>query len=342
MTTTICIASKFLSTLSLRRATGIFMAFCVDCLFLSTLSLRRATKRLRQKLAEAIISIHALLAESDTWARGSRVTYVEISIHALLAESDLDGTSPLTGRTKFLSTLSLRRATRALATYWTRTAYFYPRSPCGERRRLRTIQHPKINISIHALLAESDWCFYALFVLSFYFYPRSPCGERQGQKLHHPNHREISIHALLAESDNIPPDSVLIIDISIHALLAESDLTVAAHFGRRKLFLSTLSLRRATSFLTFEICVLKISIHALLAESDFSARSGFCRPRYFYPRSPCGERQPALYQLYDTYAISIHALLAESDIFPGRLGYLSLPFLSTLSLRRATLWGWAE
>ena len=36
---------------------------------------------------EARISIHALLAESDTWARGSRVTYV-ISIHALLAESD--------------------------------------------------------------------------------------------------------------------------------------------------------------------------------------------------------------------------------------------------------------
>ena len=35
----------------------------------------------------SIISIHALLAESDTWARGSRVTYV-ISIHALLAESD--------------------------------------------------------------------------------------------------------------------------------------------------------------------------------------------------------------------------------------------------------------
>ena len=38
---------------------------------------------------EQTISIHALLAESDdTWARGSRVTYV-ISIHALLAESDV-------------------------------------------------------------------------------------------------------------------------------------------------------------------------------------------------------------------------------------------------------------
>ena len=40
-------------------------------------------------LAEKVISIHALLAESDdTWQRGSRVTYV-ISIHALLAESDM-------------------------------------------------------------------------------------------------------------------------------------------------------------------------------------------------------------------------------------------------------------
>ena len=34
--------------------------------------------------------------------------------------------------------------------------------------------------------------------------------------------------------------------------------------------------------------------------------------------------------------ISIHALLAESDILPGRLGFLSFQFLSTLSLRRAT------
>ena len=36
-----------------------------------------------------LISIHALLAESDgdTWQRGSRITY--ISIHALLAESDV-------------------------------------------------------------------------------------------------------------------------------------------------------------------------------------------------------------------------------------------------------------
>ena len=58
--------SKFLSTLSLRRATTITDTFFGEPItFLSTLSLRRATKRFRQKLAEAIISIHALLAESD-------------------------------------------------------------------------------------------------------------------------------------------------------------------------------------------------------------------------------------------------------------------------------------
>ena len=56
------------------------------------------------------ISIHALLAESDgdwldTWDSG------DISIHALLAESDRFLQRRLTGCAKFLSTLSLRRAT---------------------------------------------------------------------------------------------------------------------------------------------------------------------------------------------------------------------------------------
>ncbi len=56
------------------------------------------------------ISIHALLAESDLWNAPEMPTQ-EISIHALLAESDSQ--QP--------------RGT-------TRTTYFYPRSPCGERR----------------------------------------------------------------------------------------------------------------------------------------------------------------------------------------------------------------
>ena len=34
--------------------------------------------------------------------------------------------------------------------------YFYPRSPCGERRVYLASQTFDIDISIHALLAESD------------------------------------------------------------------------------------------------------------------------------------------------------------------------------------------
>ena len=56
--------------------------------------------------------------------------------------------------------------------------------------------------------------------------------------------------------------------ISIHALLAESDGGFVVGSWPRVIFLSTLSLRRATD----ERCKLgrhnRISIHALLAESD--------------------------------------------------------------------------
>ena len=79
-----------------------------------------------------------------------------------------------------------------------------------------------------------------------YFYPRSPCGER----------RKITITV---------DDGTL---ISIHALLAESDPPVRDVIQWEGIFLSTLSLRRAT-------------VAPLLATGG---------PRYFYPRSPCGER----------------------------------------------------
>ena len=125
------------------------------------------------------------------------------------------------------------------------------------------------------------------------FYPRSPCGERQGTQLTVADVYKISIHALLAESDPAPvargPDA----HISIHALLAESDATEAATTANEALFLSTLSLRRAT----------KHFAGAKLHDPDFYPRSP-CgeRPHSagpwqagrmdFYPRSPCGERHP--------------------------------------------------
>ena len=56
----------FLSTLSLRRATERVQMYYNPHLFLSTLSLRRATTTLSKPSLLLGISIHALLAESDT------------------------------------------------------------------------------------------------------------------------------------------------------------------------------------------------------------------------------------------------------------------------------------
>ena len=56
--------------------------------------------------------------------------------------------------------------------------------------------------------------------------------------------------------------------ISIHALLAESDVLVWCFCGGVCVFLSTLSLRRATWNIANSERQKNISIHALLAESD--------------------------------------------------------------------------
>ena len=172
--------------------------------------------------------------------------------------------------------------------------------------------------------------------------------------------RNISIHALLAESDTSQPHCAGSFAISIHALLAESDPIISSATSCRWLFLSTLSLRRATCAPVAAIGHrLRISIHALLAESDLCARGRDRAPAAdFYPRSPCGER-PFFHQLCRRFCnISIHALLAESDTLSRQayslwcnfyprspcgerptamlLTFLSVKFLSTLSLRRAT------
>ena len=123
--------------------------------FLSTLSLRRATARGRDRAPAAAISIHALLAESDVNAR-SPIPRTCISIHALLAESDNYSTTFRNNNISFLSTLSLRRATYHRILLQHNANYFYPRSPCGERRKSNKAMSGLRHISIHALLAESD------------------------------------------------------------------------------------------------------------------------------------------------------------------------------------------
>ena len=111
---TISSSARFLSTLSLRRATRLFLQpYGLPPIFLSTLSLRRATSR----LALALITSKHFYPRSPCGERRNRLAPADvdgrISIHALLAESDpsTNGTAPIWHR--FLSTLSLRRATNS-------------------------------------------------------------------------------------------------------------------------------------------------------------------------------------------------------------------------------------
>ena len=147
-------------------------------------------------------------------------------------------------------------------------------------------------------------------------------------------------------------------DISIHALLAESDSKPRRLKSRRCVFLSTLSLRRATvHYDNYNLhCV--ISIHALLAESDgkpnklaglklvflstLSLRRATdtsslmqCQAKFLSTLSLRRATDwPPVREIIQW--ISIHALLAESDPARPTANNATTIFLSTLSLRRAT------
>ena len=195
-----------------------------DMKFLSTLSLRRATGGYGCAYLYLIISIHALLAESDGMTEFIGALF-DISIHALLAESDLPVFLSGFWAYLFLSTLSLRRATHCIWILCRQHPDFYPRSPCGERRGSSSKSTRCLRISIHALLAESDaWCM----------------------------------------SRKTPVQAAFLSPLSLRrAPLPETAAVVPS-----RQFLSTLSLRRATP----------------------RTKSTRSRRPYFYPRSPCGER----------------------------------------------------
>ncbi len=131
---------------------------------------------LRPPPARGEISIHALLAESDH-ARVGVAAGAVISIHALLAESDVLRQGLGSWSSYFYPRSPCGERPRPIPAV-TRVANFYPRSPCGERRLAgRNLSPPQdfyprspcgerhvascravqvIDISIHALLAESD------------------------------------------------------------------------------------------------------------------------------------------------------------------------------------------
>ena len=146
-----------------------------------------------------------------------------------------------------------------------------------------------------------------------YFYPRSPYGERRVFGSGAAGTNLISIHALLTESD--APDFARLANPLNFYPRSPYGERPAAPLARREAwpFLSTLSLRRATTHDFTALNDILISIHALLAESDDTD-----------------------WEIVNVPKISIHALLAESDLWYPGAAEIAKSFLSTLSLRRAT------
>ena len=103
----------------------------------------------------------------------------------------------------FLSTLSLRRATVQRGPGPHERGHFYPRSPCGERLDVPGWILGEDNISIHALLAESDYIPLAVADLSKRFLSTLSLRRATHEALHRGWLLPISIHALLAESDRM-------------------------------------------------------------------------------------------------------------------------------------------
>ena len=125
----------------------------------------------------------------------------DFSIHALLAESD--------------RLWSLRSMIEM---------FFYPRSPCGERRVEEVSGDTWMRV----------------------FYPRSPCGERLAPPYNLMIHQKFSIHALLAESDRVQRGQFSRIRLFYpRSPCGERPLSFASCLTAL-FFLSTLSLRRAT------------------------------------------------------------------------------------------------
>ena len=147
-----------------------------------------------------------------------------ISIHALLAESDSHTGSSWAAWFPFLSTLSLRRATRPSSKTARRFPYFYPRSPCGERLWACTSRSIVMRFLSTLSLRRATAGGAANGGTCCDFYPRSPCGERRCQC------------TAPATMSDFYPRSPCGERLGCYIIFAQS-IT----------FLSTLSLRRATA-----------------------------------------------------------------------------------------------
>ena len=211
-----------------------------------------------------------------------------ISIHALLAESDSAPRITPTASRNFYPRSPCGERQR-LWTILYSCPDFYPRSPCGERRikpifgEIDTNFYPRSPCGERLnedRYGQQYWRFLSTLSLrraTFIrvdktqsapnFYPRSPCGERRMRR------------CTVAGSCRF-----------LSTLSLRRATFPGAYLVRNAKFLSTLSLRRATQQAITAEQTARISIHALLAESDVQRGPWPHQRGHFYPRSPCGER----------------------------------------------------
>ena len=146
----------------------------------------------------------------------------------------------------FLSTPSARRATCTVRSRVHTLRNFYPRPPRGGRLGLK-FYNEAILVFLSTPSARRATVPDRIFRSAHTnFYPRPPRGGRHSEKLQANSQQVISIHALREEGDR---------RFEITAVYAQK-------------FLSTPSVRRATSSMTREMMVCGISIHALREEGD--------------------------------------------------------------------------
>ena len=193
----------------------------------------------------------------------------------------------------------------------------------------------KVRISIHALLAESDCQWRRSVKLFRQFLSTLSLRRATDCEQYYIRAQEISIHALLAESDSQqPPGTTSTTYFYPRSPCGERPFMTLRHCTTY-LFLSTLSLRRATIHIHICQYFFLISIHALLAESDNANLRSHRSNDNFYPRSPCGERHANLRRHRSNDDFYPRSPCGERRMILTQR-FCASTFLSTLSLRRAT------
>ena len=145
---------------------------------------------------------------------------------------------------------------------------FYPRSPCGERHRA-----PPYNLMIHQFLSTLSLRRATVgrvinHIKTYHFYPRSPCGERHTYSQHvtRPSGYFYPRSPCGERPNKLKEHVNEVLFLSTLSLRRATDTSSLMQCQAK--FLSTLSLRRATHYDNYNLHCVEISIHALLAESD--------------------------------------------------------------------------